>query len=202
MINVMYLIEMNIHSNIGKYLYIAQSTLVNTLGSVCTIQYYTVLYSTIQYYTVIYSTIQYYTVLYSTIQHYTVLYSTIQYYAVLYISVDSLNSTIYNTQCNIHSTQFTIYSVQFTICTVHNAYCTYCHSWAKDLLTVEICNKNGTFHWAMESAVVLDHFLGALMTSTPSEEKEELMASKSTYSGMMCFCLNCSPCPEASIVSS
>jgi len=138
-----------------------------------------------------------------------VLYSTIQYFTVLYSTVDNLKCKIYNTQCIIHSTQFKIYNVQFTMCTmytalytVHNAYCTYCHSWAKDLLTVEICNKNGTFHWVMESSVVLDHFLGALMTSTPSEEKEELMASKSTYSGMMCFCLNCSPCPEASIVSS
>jgi len=70
MINAMYLIEMNIHSNIWMYMYIAQSTLVNTLESVCTIQYYTVIYSTIQYYTVLYSTIKYYTVLYSTIQYY------------------------------------------------------------------------------------------------------------------------------------
>jgi len=96
---------MNIHSNTGEYLYIAQSTLVNTMESVCTIQYYKVLYSTIQYYTVIYS------------------------------KMNSLKCTKYNTQCIIHRTQFIIYSVQFTKCTeytalitVHTAYCTHCHS--------------------------------------------------------------------------
>jgi len=40
------------------------------------------------------------------------------------------------------------------------------------------------------------------MTNTPSEEKDDDMASRLILSGMMCFCLNCSPCPAASIASS
>ena len=40
------------------------------------------------------------------------------------------------------------------------------------------------------------------MTKTPSEEKEDDMASRLILSGMMCFYLNCSPCPAASIANS
>lgn len=40
------------------------------------------------------------------------------------------------------------------------------------------------------------------MTRTPSEENEEDMASRLILSGMMCFCLNCSPCPAASMANS
>jgi len=47
-----------------------------------------------------------------------------------------------------------------------------------------------------------NHFLGALITRTPSEEKEEDMRSRLMLSGTTCFCLKCSPCPAASTTSS
>lgn len=50
--------------------------------------------------------------------------------------------------------------------------------------------------------ILLFYFLGAFMTKTPSDEKDEDIASRSMFSGMMCFCLNCSPLPAASIVNS
>lgn len=47
-----------------------------------------------------------------------------------------------------------------------------------------------------------DYFFGALITSTPSDEKEDDMASRSMLSGITCFCLKDSPPFAASMVSS
>jgi len=50
--------------------------------------------------------------------------------------------------------------------------------------------------------VYIFYFLGALMTRTPSDEKEEDMASKSMLSGITCFCRKDSPPLDASMLNS